>query len=166
MILDTGFLVVFGTLIIVFIIGIAITHQQKTRKEYDERQKIALGKAASTAFKVCLAGNLIGALLLPDLPVDGSFLMVTVGIAGVTIYALLAIHANAYFGIREYWKMRTGVFIALGIVYLLSAVERLKEHSGKLSFSDDYLPLCAAFLVIGFYSLYKHLKPEQESEEK
>lgn len=166
MILDTGFIVVLGTLVIVFIVGLIVTHPRSNDEKYDERQEIAIGKAAIPALSVCVIGDLFGGLLLPYLPVDGGFLMAVVGLAGITVYALLAIRENAYFGISEHWKKRTVFFIVLGVLYLLSGVQALKGHTGKLSFSDIYLPMSMVFFVIGFYSVYRHLKMESESEEK
>lgn len=49
MILDTGFMVVFGTLIIAFSIGLLIRQQYTDENRYDERQKLVIGKAALTA---------------------------------------------------------------------------------------------------------------------
>lgn len=166
MILDTGFMVVFGTLIIAFSIGLLIRQQYTDENRYDERQKLVIGKAALLALSVCITGDLLGGLLLPYLPVDGGFLMAAVGIVGATVFALSAIHANAYFGISEHWKKRTGLFIVLGILYLINGMKNFGDHAGKLSFSDINLPISIAFFIIGFYSLYTHLRMKQESEEK
>lgn len=139
---------------------------------YDERQQIAIGKAAIPAMRLCGVGNLVGALLLPYLPVDGGFMMIVLALAALTVYAVCAIREDAYFGISDRWKSYTALLLVVGTLNifvgapgLVDDVTSIVDSAGKLTISDVGVPLGVVFVVIGLTALHKHLGVGRESRE-
>ena len=159
-------------IVVIAVLASNAIEESKSDRTYDERQKIAIGKAAIPALRVCGVGNLIGAMLLSYLPVDGGFMMIVIAFAALTVYAVYAIREDAYFGISDHWKATTALFLVVGALNvwvgaadLANGVAGLASSGGKLTISDVGVPIGIAFLVIGLSALHKHLSVERESQE-
>ena len=164
--------VVFPLIVVIAVLANNAIEESKSDRMYDERQQIAIGKAAVPAMRVCGAGNLIGAMLLHLLPVDGAFMMIVIALAGLTVYAVCAICEDAYFGISDRWKAYTALLLVVGALNFLVGAPGLVDDvmgiinsAGKLTASDVGVPMGIAFLVIGLTSLHKHLGAEGKSQE-
>ena len=164
--------IVVPLIVVIAVLASNAIEESKSDRTYDERQKIAIGKAAIPALRVCGVGNLIGAMLLSYLPGDGGFMMIVVAFAALTVYAVCAIREDAYFGISDRWKATTALFLVAGVLDIWVGVSGLADKiagltssGGNLTISDVGAPIGIAFLVIGLSALHKHLSAERESQE-
>lgn len=109
----------FGILLGILIgIIILIVTRKKGKREYDERQMAGRGIAFQNGFftllildAICTVGNMLG-----DLPGEAYIWHFCSMMIGVGVYALTAIHYDAYLGLRENPKkfMIGGIFLAIG----------------------------------------------------
>lgn len=143
---------------------------RKTLKEYakyDERQVIGRGKAFQAGFYslLVLEGSVLIWEMLGNLPLSPALWHFAALLAGVTVFAVTAIHYDAYIGMRDNPSriIRSGALFTVAMV--LSSITNL--HS-ELTFSHimGYMDLIlAAAWVIIICALLIHRKKSQEETE-
>ncbi len=122
---------------------------------YDERQTAVLGKAYKAGFATATIGELLGAFVIAydesgKLPFDAAFLMVTIAMIAIFVYAFAAIWGGAYFGLSNNWKTPTLVLLLMGILQIVLGISRIADglENGKLTIINISLPLGIVMLIL------------------
>ncbi len=123
-----------------------------TKSKYDERQRIAMGKAYRDGFYVILAGVLlVGALArIPEIEAISSMLYTTVAFLGVEVFAIGCILRDAYMGLNDNAKKWTLCFLLIAAANILPAINIYQEDG----LAGAWLNILCVFLLISSIAVY------------
>lgn len=165
------FLTVFAVAIVLIVLGINSRQRAGSRKkQYDERQKIAQGKAYTAAFYTLVAYIFINSFVMSNIyewakePIAAF-----IGIAlAITVFAVYATATDAYFGPKE---NVTGNLICMALLIVLNAVCAFALMTpmvvdGQLSVPAINIAAIVPLLAVFITMLVKKLARGRESEDE
>lgn len=103
------------------------------RSRYDERQKIAIGKAYRDGFWALLAAGAV-AFVLYELGVFENHvdvMMVTAGFIGLEVYVVGCIMRDAYIGLNDNAKRWTIILAAAAVLNGIIVAVNIVNHTGQ-----------------------------------
>ena len=103
------------------------------RSKYDERQKIAIGKAYRDGFWALLAAGAV-AFVLYELGVFENHvdvMMVTAGFIGLEVYIVGCIMRDAYIGLNDNAKRWTIILAAAAVLNGIIVAVNIVNHTGQ-----------------------------------
>lgn len=126
--------IVFG---ILFALGIFIvayfTHKRRHPNcgKYDERQVIGRGKAFQAGFFTLLIAGAVCNIWDYISPLPGGNFLWSIGVSllGVTVFAVTAIHFDAYMGMYD--NPRRFLFMGIGFIFLMAGSGLMNFNNGR-----------------------------------
>lgn len=168
--MDLVFLGLMALLVVIGLVAGKLAGKKLGKAEFDERQRLARGKAYKSGFYTLLAG-LLAVYLLPNLtewqPKDPALLPFAVICIGVTVFACVAVANDAYLGIRQ--NPRT-MLLVMGIVVvcnLLAGVSVIKsaDFTNGITVQNSMNFIIAAMGLIILTALTVRLRMAARDEE-
>lgn len=126
--------IVFG---ILFAVGIFLTvcfirkRKNPNGCQYDERQMIGRGKAFQAGFFTLLIAGAVCNVWDYISPLPGGSFLWNIGVLllGVTVFAVTAIHFDAYVGMND--SPRRFLAMGIGFVFLMAAIGLINLYNGR-----------------------------------
>ena len=116
------------------------------RSKYDERQKVAIGKAYRDGFWAMLAAGAV-AFVLYELGIFEKYvdvMMVVAGFIGLEVYIVGCIMRDAYIGLNDNAKRWTIVLAVIAVINGLVVAVNIINHTGM----DVWVNLVAGIFVV------------------
>ena len=146
-------LVVLATAVAVVIMVCRSAKKTGRRKQYDERQKLAQGKAYTAAYWTLFVSVIVGipaCRVFSDVcdPAIGAFLAI---VLSATVFCVYCVATNAYFGIKE---NVTGILICFALCFIANLAFGLNElFNGRLVVDGALMPSIVNLAIAGMLAL-------------
>lgn len=137
-----------------------------SRSKYDERQKIAMGKAYRDGFWTLLIAVVLVSFVtrIPEVAEYSETLFATACFIGIGVYIVGCIMRDAYMGINDNAKRWTVILVIIGVINLIGAVALIRAEG---IFAGWLNLLCVALILLVLFTYgirYKVKKKEIEDE--
>lgn len=157
--------IVFGLGIVAVLIRFC-RKDKRWRSKYDERQKIAMGKAYRDGFwTLIIAGFII--MFIADMGFDKylSDMILIACLLGLSVYVIECIMRDAYMGITDKPKRWVIVIAAAGLLNIFIAVLPVVTLAGEMSNVNLYVGIFALLMDAAYLVRQAMLKSETAADD-
>ena len=157
--------ILLGLVFVAFAIRYCRGSWKHKKSQYDERQKIAMGKAYRDGFWTLLVCVVVavGMAKIPGLAGYSEILCITACFIGIGVYVVGCIMRDAYMGINDNAKRWTAVLIAIGVINVAGAAGLIMAE-GILAGWINLLAVALVLVAIVTYGIRSAVK-KREAEE-
>ncbi len=175
-----GLLCGLAAAVAIFLVAVKVGKKYERKDcpaEYDERQKLAQGKAYEAAFwtALCCGFFLWGMEILNFHLIEMKNLLLIAVIAPVAVFAVVAVHADAYLKLNETFKSRVWLWLLILVINGITVVTQWIE-GGLFCYQNGMIGgdwtnlivflLCAVILITQILHNRQRSKEEQADEEE